>query len=197
MHGGICINNHLDSLAWLYNQSLGMVKVNLMYDFIASSLVSDLPEDFLCRIWKLKIPLKIICFNWLYFRNKINTFDNLIKKGWSGPYWCSLCKLDFEYVEHLFQNCSFTQRIIGYIRDILAFPHFWRKSSFAHNISDWISRRCLLKHLPFFLSGTSGWPGTSASLRIRSLILHLLVSLSRINSYTILSNFSIISPGET
>ena len=44
MHGGIHINNHPDSLAWLYNQSSGTVKVNLMYDFIACSLVFDQPE---------------------------------------------------------------------------------------------------------------------------------------------------------
>ena len=63
MHGGIRINNYPDSLAWLHNQSSGTVKVNLMYDFIASSLVSDKHEGLLCSVWKFQLPLKIIFFS--------------------------------------------------------------------------------------------------------------------------------------
>ena len=86
MHGGIRINNNPDSLAWLYNKTTGSVKANLMYEFIANSMVSDRPEGFLRKIRDLHIPLKIICFSWLSLRNKINTYDNLIRKGWSGPF---------------------------------------------------------------------------------------------------------------
>ena len=50
MHGGIRINNNSDSLAWLYNKTSGSFKANLMYDFIASTMVSDKPEGFLSMI---------------------------------------------------------------------------------------------------------------------------------------------------
>ena len=64
-----------------------MVKSNLMYDLIANTLVPSRPDDLLIKIWKYHLPLKIICFFWLSMMNKINTYGNLIKKGWIGPFW--------------------------------------------------------------------------------------------------------------
>ena len=40
-HGGIRISNKLDTLVWMFNKSSGMVKANLMYKFIANTLVTD------------------------------------------------------------------------------------------------------------------------------------------------------------
>ena len=124
MHGGICISNNPDTLVWLYNKSLGSVKANPMYDFIANTNVSDKSDGYLSMLWELHIPLKIICFNWLSLHNKINTYDNMIIKGWTGPYWCCLCRSATESVEHLFQYCSFTKRIIGFLKVKLNIPHF-------------------------------------------------------------------------
>ena len=39
MHGGIHISNNSDTLVWMYNKTSGMIKANLMYDFIANTLV--------------------------------------------------------------------------------------------------------------------------------------------------------------
>ena len=151
MHGGIHINNNPDTLVWFYNKSSGSVKANLMYDFIANTNVSDRSDGYLSMLWELHIPLKIICFSWLSLHNKINTYDNPIIKGWTGPYWCCLCRSALESVEHLFQYCSFTKKIIGFIRVKLNIPHFWKDSSFTLNVSNWISRRKTLMYLPFFL----------------------------------------------
>ena len=151
MHGGIRISNNTDTLVWMFNKTSGTVKANLMYDFIANTIVSDRPEGDLSMIWKFHIPLKIICFSWLSLRNKINTYDNLIIKGWTSPYWCCLCRSALESVEHLFQYCSLTKKILGFIRVNINIPHFWKESSFALNVSNWISRRKTLMYLPFFL----------------------------------------------
>ena len=88
MHGRIHISNNADTLVWQYNKSTGSVKANLMYDCIAKTNVSDKSEGYLSLLWEFHIPLKIICFSWLRLHNKINTYDNLIKKGWTAPYWC-------------------------------------------------------------------------------------------------------------
>ena len=63
-----------------------MVKANLMYDLIATTLAPFRSDELLIKIWKYHIPLKIIRFFWLCLMNKINTYDNLIKKGWIGPF---------------------------------------------------------------------------------------------------------------
>ena len=123
-----------------------------MYEFIANTLATNRTDDFLCKIWKYHIPLKIICFSWLNLLNKINTYENLIKTGWTGPHWCCLCRSASESVEHLFLDCSFTKKITALIKTTLDIPHFWKESNYILNVSSWISLGNTLKYLPFFLT---------------------------------------------
>ena len=58
-----------------------------------------------------KLPLKIKCFTWIYLNNKVNTWDNLLKKGWIGPNLFHLCFADAESTEHLFIECSFGKEV--------------------------------------------------------------------------------------
>ena len=136
----------------MYNKSSSMVKSNIIYDLIANTLVSNRPDDLLIKIWKFHLPLKIICFLWLSLLNKINTCDNLMKKGWIGPFWCCLCKSALESVDHLFHGCSFTRKVIALIRSSLDIPYFWRESNFRHNVSSWISLGNTLKYLRLLLA---------------------------------------------
>ena len=61
-HGGIQLNNNLDSLVWLYNKKSGMVTASLAYEMIAKSTITDCTDSLPGKIWKHNLPLKIICF---------------------------------------------------------------------------------------------------------------------------------------
>ena len=50
MHGGIRISIISDTLVWIYNKTSGTVKANMMYDFIANTLVIDRTDEFLSKI---------------------------------------------------------------------------------------------------------------------------------------------------
>ena len=156
-HGGIRISNTPDTLVWIFNKSIGTVKSNLMYELTVNISVTSKPNDIFVKIWKLRIPLKIICFNWLCLSNRINTCDNLIKKGWIGPNWCFLCRSSSESVNHLFHECSFTRKVIAHIRSSLAIPYFWRETNFILNVSSWISKGNTLKYLPLLFSWQIWW----------------------------------------
>ena len=129
-----------------------MVKTNIMYELIANTSITHRPDDILIKIWKFHIPLKIICFFWLSLLNRINTCDNLIKKGWIGPYWCCLCRSYLESVDHLFHDCNFTRKVIALIRSSIDIPYFWRESNSFLNVSSWISLGNTLKYLPLLLT---------------------------------------------
>jgi hypothetical protein len=45
------------------------------------------------HLWSWHIPPKIKYFTWLMTAYKLNTWDILQKKGWSGPNYCHLCHL--------------------------------------------------------------------------------------------------------
>jgi zinc-binding in reverse transcriptase len=48
-------------------------------------------------------------FVWLLLHNKLNTVQNLVKKGWPAMQRCALClQRLLETVDHLFSTCAFT-----------------------------------------------------------------------------------------
>ena len=112
-HGCIRLCNRLDSLVWMFHRRSGQITARSTYEYIASSHCHDIPEKILVIIWKFKLPLKVICFVWLCLSNQINTWDNMLKKGWTGPSCCCLCMGDAESVNHLFVDCRFTREVIG------------------------------------------------------------------------------------
>ena len=123
-----------------------------MYELIANIFVTSRPADIFFKIWKFRIPLKIICFNWICLSNKVHTWDNLIKKGWIGMNWCCLCKSASESVDHLFHECSFIRQVTALIRSSLAIPYFWKETNFLLNVSSQISKGNNLKYIPLLLS---------------------------------------------
>jgi zinc-binding in reverse transcriptase len=65
------------------------------------------------EIWNLKVPNKIKCFLWLLLHNRLNTADNLQKKGWPAIPHCILCSAQEKETEpHLFQECHFTRYLL-------------------------------------------------------------------------------------
>ena len=84
-HAGIRIGHFEDRLLWMFDEQRGKVTTRKAYDFIVSNHKIVLENDIMMKIWYFNIPLKIKCFAWLTCNKKINTWDILSKKGWSGP----------------------------------------------------------------------------------------------------------------
>ena len=143
-HGGIHLNNNLESLVWLFNKESGMVTASLAYELIAKSTISDCTDTSVGKIWKYNLPLKISCFGWdtlckkgyiMYnlSPHRINTWDTLCKKGWDGPNYCCLCFSGEESVDHLFTDCRFIKDIILGLSLALHHPIYWNESIFRLN----------------------------------------------------------------
>ena len=99
---GIRLNNQSDSLIWAFNKSDGSVSAKLVYDSIVLTSSPPAGSKLLAFIWNSNLPRKICCFIWLALMNKLLTWDNLQKRGWTGLGICALCSKDVESVEHLF-----------------------------------------------------------------------------------------------
>jgi hypothetical protein len=112
------------------------------------------------HLWTWKLPLKIKLFNWLADENKIPTWDNLQRKGWTGPNICQLCYKDAETVQHLFTQCHFTRQVW----DKIALDHHittaWIGTSLSACLAHWTSNERNYKLLPLWLIGLYGWPET-------------------------------------
>lgn len=46
------------------------------------------------RLWKNKMPLKVKIFMWLCYHNRVQTLDQIKKRGWKGNTKCMLCGLE-------------------------------------------------------------------------------------------------------
>jgi len=61
------------------------------------------------RLWKFKCMAKSKLLLWAILKNKVPTWDNLRKRTFNGPGWCTLWRMEEEFVSHLFLNCSYTK----------------------------------------------------------------------------------------
>ena len=69
---------------------------------------SEVPQDDKWRkIWQHKFWPKIALFCWLLIRGRILTWENLVKRGMTGPSHCVLCLDSSETTSHLLDECPF------------------------------------------------------------------------------------------
>ncbi|XP_050217657.1 uncharacterized protein LOC126668508 [Mercurialis annua] len=73
--------------------------------------LSSTAENFLSRVWGLKVPPKIRIFMWKLLLNKIPVGMNLQVRCPSIPSTCRICGLFEESVEHLFYSCFLAKSI--------------------------------------------------------------------------------------
>jgi hypothetical protein len=71
------------------------------------------------KVWHSALWPKISTFLWLLVHNRALTWDNLRKRGFSGPSICVLCSLQEESKEHLFNSCTYSQQIWDYGAQIM------------------------------------------------------------------------------
>ena len=151
-HAGIHLRQGPDTLAWLYNKKSGKVTARLAYELIASLSLTELANRYLEQIWKFNFPLKIICFSWLCFNNSINTWDNLLRKGWVGPNYCCLCLSSAKSIDHLFSECRFTKNIIAGLNSAFDRSIQWNEPTFTQNWVNWYKNKRVFLYLPLLKS---------------------------------------------
>ena len=115
--GGIRLNSLSNSLIWAYNKFDGSVSAKLVYDCIVHSSSPSVGSRLLTHIWTGSLPRKISCFIWLALMNKLLTWDNLQKRGWTGPGICALCSKAVDSVQHLFFHCTVWKNVIDIIKE--------------------------------------------------------------------------------
>ena len=92
---------------WAYNKNDGSVSAKLVYECIVASSSPLAGSSILKHFLLSTLPRKICCFVWLALMNKLLTWDNLQKRGRTGPGICALCRKDIDNIQHLFFTAQF------------------------------------------------------------------------------------------
>ena len=90
------LNDDIDALKWSYNMELGVISEKLAYQQLTDNF--QVEKFWWHNIWKWKVTSRILLLCWLAFENRILTWDNLLKRGFSGPNICPLCGLEEETI---------------------------------------------------------------------------------------------------
>jgi hypothetical protein len=148
----IRLSDSEDELIWdpapsgIYSPKLGYLKSN-----------SDLgPQESVWwwrKLWKVKSPTKTRLFMWNVLQNKVPTWDNLQKRNFVGPGWCTLCKSKGESSLHLFLNCRFIIKVWKEISRLLNLHCVWEGRDLEHSWHTWWKKRDykLLRALPLLV----------------------------------------------
>eukprot|EP00253_Pinus_taeda_P031614 PITA_31614 len=86
---------------------------------ITFGLDFTIPDRVWKDLWQNQGWMKIKLFMWLVQHKKILTWDNLQKRGVSGPSKCQLCESQEETIEHLLNLCPITSTLWNGIASIL------------------------------------------------------------------------------
>ena len=108
---GFGLSGNEDVLVWDWKGENGILPAKKSYEAISKDRMLSSPKWWAKLLWKPRIHLKLKCFLWLCLENKILTWDNLLKRGFTGPGLCLLCKENEETISHLFIHCSFYKSV--------------------------------------------------------------------------------------
>jgi hypothetical protein len=109
MHRKIPIKEGPNILLWGHSTT-GIFSVNEAY-YLQGNYHNQSPEIIWSKIWQSILWPKVSIFLWLTAQNRILIWDNLLKKGFIGPSRCTLCQQSEETMEHLCNNCHYSQQI--------------------------------------------------------------------------------------
>jgi hypothetical protein len=111
-------------LIWIGGDLSGFITVKNVYNALAKDYWSTLIIGWRRQLWTWDLAHKIKLFLWLALENKILTWENLRKRGWEGPSFCSLCFRDEETVLHIFVSCTFSQKVWSTLSTVYNFNTF-------------------------------------------------------------------------
>lgn len=109
------------------------------------------------KFWDSLFWPKIKTFLWLLMRNKTLTWDNLRKKGFSGPSRCPMCLVEEETINHLFNTCEWVNHLWNWMEGILRNSNRDRESihstilNWKNNFSNHQRVNSIWKSMPGFL----------------------------------------------
>jgi len=132
-----------DILRW-GNSMKGAFTIKEAYYLAGSQSINKENQDWKV-IWRSNWWPKISLFIWLVAKNKILTWDKILKKGYSGPSRCYLCNTEDETQDHLLIKCAFIRKLWsemrklfckheGIPRDINEIIFQWHKEKFQNRV---------------------------------------------------------------
>eukprot|EP00253_Pinus_taeda_P030815 PITA_30815 len=104
------IKDESDQLVWAHADT-GEYSPRNGYKFIMSRKGWEEPEWWARNLWKLKCPAKSRLFFWCILKMKIPTWDILQARYLQGPGRCTLCRMDYETINHLFLSCLVAKNV--------------------------------------------------------------------------------------
>jgi hypothetical protein len=144
VNSGILLTDRLDKLIWTRGDRSGNISAKNVYNALASKLWTHNKSWWHRSLWDWDLAPKIKLFTWLMMEDKILTWDNLQRRGWSGPSICGMCRQESETVLHMMLHCSFTQQVWNQILKVYKLNFSWMGSSLQSCIKDW-TRKCPLR----------------------------------------------------
>ena len=122
----------------------------MAYDLITTSYLEKILEWHHKKLWYWNLPTKIKCFIWLCAENQISTWDNLLKKGWSRPNRCRLCKSGHESINHTFVSCHYAFVVCIHLEHMFGLFFSWEDLSLVDNMNWCLQKDREAPHLPIF-----------------------------------------------
>ena len=101
------LNDTPDSRGWGINGYL----VKKGYNMLLSSTRVFHHSAKWKNVWSQDSLPKVNFFTWYLAHGKILTGENLMKRGFHGPFNCPLCQNHQDNIHHLFWNCPFSQTV--------------------------------------------------------------------------------------
>jgi hypothetical protein len=151
---GIHLTPTTDLPHWIGGNCSGFVTAQNVYAVITNLHWTTKLRGWKHGFWDWNIPPKIKIFTWLLFENKINTWENLLKKGWTGPSYCSLCKSNSESIDHLFIKCVFFKQVWKTTTLALKIHSSWDGITLAACFDSWTRLEKIHRYLPPFICWT-------------------------------------------
>ena len=93
----------------------GSYSVAIGYNVILNYPSTTHNAKFWKHVWQSPRILKVIFFTWILRHQRALTGENLIKRGFFGPFWCCFCKQASESSAHIFVNCWYTQKAWAFL----------------------------------------------------------------------------------
>jgi hypothetical protein len=88
---GIYLSEDSDSIMWMGGDASGIISVKNLYTTLLQPFEFSSDNDWIYKLWKWTVQLKVKLFIWLAAKEKVLTWEALQKKGWFGPRVCKLC----------------------------------------------------------------------------------------------------------
>jgi hypothetical protein len=105
----ITVTEGEDQLRWGKKDG-GEFNLKEVWHYMADPDQDDLAQHW-DKLWNNPQWPKIKIFQWLILHNRILTWDNLRKRGFTGPSRCHLCQTQEETTNHLLDECAYTAEL--------------------------------------------------------------------------------------